>query len=73
MEVVFIAILLLMMMVALSSGYPVAFSLPGAAILSIGLAALGGYLFAGDPSAFFVEGGPLTWLNAGVTNFRSLY
>lgn len=73
MEVVFIAILLLMMMVALSSGYPVAFSLPGAAILSIGLAALGGQLFAGDPSAFFVEGGPLTWLNAGVTNFRSLY
>ena len=73
MEVVFIAILLLMMMVALSSGYPVAFSLPGAAILSIGLAALGGYLFAGDPSAFFVEGGPLKWLNAGVTNFRSLY
>ena len=73
MEVVFIAILLLMMMVALSSGYPVAFSLPGAAILSIGLAALGGYLFAGDPSAYFVEGGPLTWLNAGVTNFRSLY
>jgi tripartite ATP-independent transporter DctM subunit len=73
MEVVFIAVLLLMMMVALSSGFPVAFSLPGAAILSIGLAALCGYLFAGDPSAFFVEGGPLQWLNAGVTNFRSLY
>jgi tripartite ATP-independent transporter DctM subunit len=73
MEVVFIAILLLMMMVALSSGFPVAFSLPGAAILSIGLAALGGYLFAGDPSAYFVEGGPVQWLNAGVTNFRSLY
>ncbi|MDX2446832.1 MAG: TRAP transporter large permease subunit, partial [Desulfobacterales bacterium] len=60
-------------MVALSSGFPVAFSLPGAAILSIGLAALCGYLFEGDPSAFFVEGGPLQWLNAGVTNFRSLY
>ena len=73
MEVVFIAILLLTMMVALSSGYPVAFSLPGAAILSIGLAALFGYLFAGDTSAFFVEGGPLQWLSAGVTNFRSLY
>ncbi len=73
MEVVFIAILLLMMMVALSSGFPVAFSLPGAAILSIGLAALCGYLFAGDSSAYFVEGGPLQWLNAGVTNFRSLY
>ena len=73
MEVVFIAVLLLMMMVALSSGFPVAFSLPGAAILSIGLASLCGYLFAGDPSAYFVEGGPLTWLSAGVTNFRSLY
>lgn len=61
------------MMVALSSGFPVAFSLPGSAILSIGLAALCGYLFAGDPSAYFVGGGPLQWLNAGVTNFRSLY
>jgi tripartite ATP-independent transporter DctM subunit len=62
-----------MMIVALSSGYPVAFSLPGAAILSIGLAALCGYLFAGDSSAYFVEGGPFQWLSAGVTNFRSLY
>jgi len=73
MELVFLAILLLAMMIALSSGFPVAFSLPGAAILSIGLAALGGYLFAGDPSAYFVAGGPVQWLNAGVTNFRSLY
>ena len=73
MELLFLAILLLMMMVALSSGYPVAFSLPGAAILSIGLAALFGYLFAGDSSAYFVEGGPFQWLSAGVTNFRSLY
>ncbi len=73
MEVVFIVILLLAMMVALSSGFPVAFSLPGAAVLSIGLAALFGYLFVGDSSAFFVEGGPIQWLSAGVTNFRSLY
>jgi hypothetical protein len=73
MEVVFIVILLLTMMVALSSGFPVAFSLPGAAVLSIGLAALCGYLFTGDSSAFFVEGGPVEWLSAGVTNFRSLY
>ena len=73
MEVVFIVILLLAMMVALSSGFPVAFSLPGAAVLSIGLAALFGYLFVGDSSAFFVEGGPVQWLSAGVTNFRSLY
>lgn len=73
MELVFLIILLLAMMAALSSGFPVAFSLPGAAILSIGLAALCGFLFAGDTSAFFVEGGPLQWLSAGVTNFRSLY
>ena len=73
MELVFLALLLLMMIAALSSGYPVAFSLPGAAILSIGLAALFGYLLAGDTSAFFVEGGPFQWLSAGVTNFRSLY
>jgi tripartite ATP-independent transporter DctM subunit len=73
MEIVFLVILLLTMMVALSSGFPVAFSLPGSAILSIGLAALCGYLFLGDTSAFFVGGGPKEWLSAGVTNFRSLY
>src|SRR5210317_1503443 len=73
MELLFLSILILLMMVALSSGYPVAFSLPGAAILTIGAAALCGFLFAGDTSAYFTEGGPLQWLNAGVTNFRSLY
>ena len=73
MELVFLGILLLMMVIALSSGFPVAFSLPGAAILSIGLAALFGYLFTGDSSSYFLEGGALQWLNAGVTNFRSLY
>lgn len=73
MELLFLAILILMMVIALSSGYPVAFSLPGAAILSIGAAALCGFLIAGDSSAFFVEGGPFQWLSAGVTNFRSLY
>jgi tripartite ATP-independent transporter DctM subunit len=73
MEFVFLAVLILMMMIALSSGYPVAFSLPGAAILCIGTAALCGLLFAGDSSAYFIEGGPFQWLSAGVTNFRSLY
>jgi tripartite ATP-independent transporter DctM subunit len=73
MELAFLTILLLAMIIALSAGYPVAFSLPGAAILSIGLASLGGYFFAGDVSAFFIEGGPFQWLSAGVTNFRSLY
>lgn len=73
MELVFLAVLLILMIVALSSGFPVAFSLPGSAILAIGLAALCGYLFAGDPSAYFAEGGPIQWISAGVTNFRSLY
>ncbi len=73
MELLFLAILILMMVIALSSGYPVAFSLPGAAILSIAMAALCGFLFTGDTSAYFVEGGPFQWLSAGVTNFRSLY
>lgn len=73
MELLFLAILILLMVIALSSGYPVAFSLPGAAILTIGAAALFGFLFAGDTSAYFIEGGPFQWLSAGVTNFRSLY
>ncbi len=73
MELVFLAVLFLIMMIALSSGFPVAFSLPGSAILSIGLAALCGYLLEGNPSVYFAEGGPVQWLNAGVTNFRSLY
>ena len=73
MELVFLALLVLLMMGALISGFPVAFSLPGASIVTIALAALLGYLFADDTSAYFHEGGPLQWLNAGVTNFRSLY
>ena len=73
MELLFLSILILLMVIALSSGYPVAFSLPGAAILTIGAAALFGFLFAGDTSAYFIEGGPFQWLSAGVTNFRSLY
>jgi tripartite ATP-independent transporter DctM subunit len=73
MEVFFLLILVLLMVIALTSGFPVAFSLPGSAILSIGLAALCGYIFEGDPSAYFVQDGPVEWLTAGVTNFRSLY
>ncbi len=73
MELLFLAILILMMVIALSSGYPVAFSLPGAAILTIGAAALCGFLFGGDSSAYFSEGGPFQWISAGVTNFRSTY
>ncbi len=73
MELVFLALLLLLMVMALSSGFPVAFSLPGSAILAVGIAALCGYLFAGDSSAYFAYGEPLQWLTAGVTNFRGIY
>ena len=58
METVFLLILVITMAGALASGYPVAFALPGSAILTGGLAALTGWLFADDPGAYFVQGGP---------------
>ena len=73
MELVFLAVLITLMIVALTAGYPVAFALPGSSILAVALAALCGYLFAGDTSAYFAQDGPTQWLSAGVTNFRSLY
>ncbi len=73
MELVFLAVLILLMVGALTSGFPVAFALPGSAILSIALAALFGWLIEGNPSAYFAQDGPDQWLSAGVTNFRSLY
>ena len=73
MEVVFLAVLVLLMVGALTSGFPVAFALPGSAILSILLASICGYLATGDVGAYFVQDGPVEWLSAGVTNFRSLY
>ena len=45
MEHFFLALLVLIMIAALASGFPVAFALPGSAIISIGLAAFVGYLF----------------------------
>ncbi len=73
MELLFLLILILLMALALGSGYPVAFALPGSAILTIFIAALCGYLLAGDVDAFFVHGGPAQWLSAGVTNLRGIY
>ena len=73
MEHLFLTILILIMIVALASGFPVAFALPGSAIISIGLAAFVGYLFEGDASAYFATDGPIEWLTAGITNFRSNY
>ena len=73
MELLFVAVLMLVMAGALAAGFPVAFALPGSAILTIGLAALSGYVVLGDVSAFFYQGGPVEWLSAGVTNFRGVY
>lgn len=70
MELVFLALLVLIMAVALGSGYPVAFALPGAAIVSIAAATVCGYLFAGDPGAYFAQGDGGQWLSAGVLNLR---
>ena len=73
MELYFLILLILIMVFALTSGFPVAYSLPGAAIIAITAAAVCGYIFEGNTDAYFVLGGPNQWLSAGVTNFRSLY
>ena len=56
MELYFLALLVLMMMIGLGVGFPVAFALPGAALVTIALAAGSGWLFAGDSTAFFGSG-----------------
>ncbi len=74
MELLFLALLLVILAFALGSGYPVAFALPGAAIVTIAIAALSGYLFAGgNVDAYFAQDGPSQWLSAGVTNLRGIY
>ena len=73
MEHLFLALLVIIMISALASGFPVAFALPGSAIISIGLAAFFGAIFEGDSSAYFTVDGPIEWLVAGITNFRSNY
>ena len=73
MELFFLVVLLVVMATALSSGYPVAFALPGSAIITITLAAGAGWFFAGSTDAYFHTGGPQQWLSAGVTNLRGVY
>ncbi len=74
MEIFFLLILIALMVSALGSGFPVAYALPGSALITITLAAISGYLFAdGDTGAYFAQGGPTQWLNAAVTNFRGIY
>ena len=73
MELFFLLLLILIMALALGVGFPVAFALPGSAVLSIGIAALSGFLFEGNVDAYFHSGGPVQWLSAGVTNLRGVY
>ena len=73
MELFFLAVLFVLMIYALGSGYPVAFALPGSAIVTILLAGFFGILFQGDSGAYFIQDGPIEWLTAGVTNFRGIY
>ena len=73
MELYFLFLLFIVMMAALGFGFPVAFALPGSAILTIGLASLAGWLIAGDVKMFFAQDGPVEWLSAGVMNFRAIY
>ena len=73
MELLFLAILVILMAIALGSGYPVAFALPGSAIISILLAGFTGFLLEGNVDAYFHTGGAFEWLSAGVTNLRGVY
>ncbi|MGC6474130.1 MAG: TRAP transporter large permease subunit [Candidatus Puniceispirillaceae bacterium] len=73
MELYFLFLLFVLMMAALGMGFPVAFALPGSAILSIGLAALFGWVLFDDVKIFFSQDGPTEWLSAGVMNFRAIF
>ncbi len=73
MELYFLLLLVILMAGALGSGFPVAFALPGASIITIMIAAGCGLLFEGATDAYFAQGGPKQWLSAGVTNLRGVY
>ncbi|MEM7243412.1 MAG: TRAP transporter large permease subunit [Pseudomonadota bacterium] len=73
MELFFLLILMVLMAGALASGYPVAFALPGASIITLALAGVSGWMFAGDAGAYFSQGDAWTWVSAGVANLRGLY
>jgi tripartite ATP-independent transporter DctM subunit len=64
---------MILMAWALGSGFPVAFALPGSAIITIVVAAAFGYFLADDAGAYFAQGGPQEWLTSGVTNLRGVY
>ena len=47
MELFFLVLLVVMLAVALGSGFPVAFAIPGSAIVAVGLAAFAGLAVTG--------------------------
>ena len=73
MELFFLILLIVLMAGALGSGYPVAFALPGASIITLVLAGLTGYLITGDQGAYFSQGDAWTWLSSGNANLRGTY
>lgn len=73
MELFFLLLLIVLMAGALGSGYPVAFALPGASIITLVLAGVTGYLFTGDQGAYFSQGNAWTWLSSGNANLRGTY
>ena len=73
MELFFLLLLIVLMAGALGSGYPVAFALPGASIITLVLASLTGYLVTGDQGAYFSQGNAWTWLSSGNANLRGTY
>ena len=73
MELFFLFLLIFIMAFALASGFPLAFALPGSAIITISLAGIAGYLIDGNANEYFISDGPYQWLNAGITNFRGVY
>ena len=54
MELFFLALLVLSMAGALAVGFPVAFALPGSAILTIGAASIVGFIFTADVILVFL-------------------
>ena len=73
METFFVFFLIFLMIVALGTGFPVAFALPGAAIIAILLAGITGYLFTGNSHSYFIQDGPFEWISSAITNFRGTY
>ena len=73
MELFFLLLLIVLMAGALGSGFPVAFALPGASIITLVLAGFSGYLITGDQGAYFSQGNAWTWLSSGNANLRGTY